>query len=188
VDQGTVSNRDLQAFVETEQNPVPWDRRARLIVRQFGSVEQLAWRKAFRTDLDLYARTIKDILKLDQAPPGRPGPRPALDYDQGIARLSQYMGEDYSLEPFKYAFRSLAGQRSIRSLARKVDLSKTQVHRLLEGDLEPGSYEMSQIAKAFGKHPSFFVEWRAMWITNALVQRLIDNPEASIVLYGKLKG
>lgn len=158
-----------------------------MILSQFGSVERLSWRKAFSSDIDLFGRLVKDILKLDQAQPGRPGPRPALDYDQGVARLRQYMGQDYAIEPFRPAFKHLANGRSIRALARKTGLSKNHIHRLTTGEMEPDVFSMGEIAKAFSKNPSYFMEWRAMWLANAIVNRVMENPEASITLYRKMK-
>jgi transcriptional regulator with XRE-family HTH domain len=179
--------RELTVFQDATRDRIPWDRRAQMILSQFDSVEKLAWRKAFGADIDLFGRLVKDVLKLDQAQPGRPGPRPALDYGQGVARLKQYMGSDYAIEPFRDAFKHLADGRSIRALARKTGLSKNHVHRLTTGEIEPDAYAMTQIAKAFGKNASYFAEWRAMWIANAIVGRLIDNPESSISLYRKMK-
>lgn len=180
-------HRELRVFEDATRDRMPWDRRAQMILTQFNAVDKLSWRKAFGTDIDLFGRLVKDILKLDQAQPGRPGPRPALDYEQGVARLKQYMGTDYAVEQFRDAFRYLANGRSIRALARKTGLSKNHVHRLTTGEIEPDAYAMTQIAKAFDKSPSYFVEWRAMWVANAIVNRLADHPESSIALYRKLK-
>lgn len=177
----------LAPFEQATKDKVAWDRRAALILSQFDSVEKLRWRKAFESDIDLFARLVKDILKLDQAQPGRPGPRPALDYKEGVARLKQYMGQDYALDPFPESLKNLANGRSIRAVARKSGLSKNHIHRLLTGELEPDAYAMSRIAEAFGKHPSYFPEWRDFWITNALVHRLRDHPESSIALYRRFK-
>ena len=178
---------DLSAFEQATKEKAPWDRRAAMISAQFNSVDQLSWRKAFQTDIDLFGRLVKDILKLDQAQPGRPGPRPALDYEQGVARLRQYMGQDYSLDGFRDSLKHLANGRSIRSLARKTGLSKNHIHRLMTGEMQPDAYAMRQIADAFGKHPSYFLEWRSMWIACAIVDRVTLNPEASIALYRKMR-
>lgn len=180
-------HRELSRFENATQDRIPWEKRAQIILNQFDSVSKLSWRKAFRSDIDLFGRLVKDVLKLDQAQPGRPGPRPALDYDQGVARLRQYMGTDYAVEPFRDAYRHLANGRSIRAMARKTGLSKNHVHRLTTGELEPDAYALREIAKAFDKSPSYFAEWRAMWVANAIVDRLVDNPEASIAIYRRLK-
>lgn len=178
---------DLAPFEQATKAKVAWDRRAAMILEQFNSVEKLRWRKAFETDIDLFARLVKDILKLDQAQPGRPGPRPALDYEQGVARLRQYMGQDYAMDEFPVALKALANGRSIRSLARKTGLSKNHIHRLLTGDIEPDAFAMTEIARAFDKHPSFFLEWRAMWVANAIVNRMVSQPESSVALYRRFK-
>lgn len=182
-----MSNRDLTSFEAASEEKLTWDKRAQMILSQFGAVEGLVWNKAFQTDVDLFARLVKDILKLDQAQPGRPGPRPALDYEQGVTRLKQYMGEDYALEAFPEALKYLSNGRSIRAVARRADLSKNHVHRLLTGEVAPDAYAMKQIAEAFGKHPSYFLEWRAMWVANAIVEQMIKQPETSIAVFQKFR-
>lgn len=173
-------------FREANQQKLPWDKRAQLIQERFPSSRDLNWKAAFDRDLNLFGRIMRDILKLDQAAPGRPGPRPSLDQTQATKRLRQFMGQDYSILPFAEAFRILAGERSIRQLARKVDLTKTQVHRLLRNEMEPDAYVMEQVAKAFDKRPSYFLEYRTLVIANALLDRMAYAPESTIGIYRKL--
>jgi transcriptional regulator with XRE-family HTH domain len=162
---------------------MPWDERRRLIQRQFRPEGPLDWGAAFKEDLHLMARILRDILKLGAAEPGRPGPRPAIDYETGIKRLRQLMGTDYALVSFAEAFGSLAGGRSLSHLARRTDISRSQVHRLLRGEAQPTAEEMAKVAKAFDKHPSYFVEFRAAAVAGALHERLMTAPESTIGFY-----
>src|SRR5688500_1790328 len=168
LDPGAVDDKhDLSVFQEANKNKIPLQERQKLIAEKFPDTKDFNWKKAFDNDLDLFARIIRDILKLDQAQPGRPGPRPSIDYGDGVRRLRQFMGQDYALLPFHEAFRILAGDRSVRSLASKLGIDRNQVHRLLTGKVYPGLYDIEVVAKAFGKHPSYFLEYRIQYIANS---------------------
>lgn len=169
--------------VEGKKNP---KERQRLITEQFPSVRDLDWGKAFDNDIDLFGRIIRDILKVEQPQSGRPGPRLALDYDDGIKRLNQIMGEDYTTEPFVLAFERLVGNRSIRQLASKTGLDRNTVFRLLKGKRYPDPYLMETIAKAFSKHPSYFLEYRLHFISGALEGKMKTAPESTINIYRKI--
>jgi transcriptional regulator with XRE-family HTH domain len=177
---------DLSMFEEANKKKIPWDKRAVMIKERFPSTGKLNWNVAFDRDLDLFARIVRDILKLDQAQPGRPGPRPSLDYGQATHRLRQFMGQDYAMLPFPEALKALTGGLSIRKLSEKTGLERNLVHQLLRGEREPDVYAMTQIAKAYEKHPSYFMEYRILFITSAIVGRIEDVPEATINLYRKM--
>lgn len=160
--------------------------RQRLIAENFPSVHALDWNKAFDNDIDLFGRIVRDILKIEQPQSGRPGPRLALEYEEGKHRLDQLMGEDYTTEPFVEAFKYLAADKSIRQLARKVDLDRNLVFRLLKGQVEPDAFVMEQIAGGFSKHASYFLEYRLLRIKEALGKRMQWAPESTIGIYRKI--
>lgn len=165
---------------------VPWEKRARKIRERFPSVDKLNWEAALDHDIDLFGRIVRDILKLEQAVPGRPGPRPSLDINAAIRRLHQLWGDDFTIRPFPEAFRILAGDRSLRHVASVTKLNKDCVHRLLNGELDPDGYHMRMVANAFDKHPSYFLEWRMLYITQAVMSRLAWSPERTIDLFRSL--
>lgn len=181
----------LAPFRELNARRPPWEERAKVIRQQFPSVAELDWRKAFALDIGLFGRIIEDILKADVAAdePGKPGPRPALDYADGVSRLRQLWGLDYSTLPFPQAIKALTRHRgfSFTMLARKTAMSRSKLHRLAQGIEEPTAVELEQIAKAFGKHPSYFTEWRMAFVVAALYDQMEDVPEASIRLYRKMR-
>lgn len=165
---------------------VSWEVRAKKIKEDFPSVQNLDWDKALARDMDLFGRVMRDILKLEQASPGRPGPRPSLDMAAATKRLNQLMGNDYTLLPFKEAFAILANGRSHRHVASMTGLNRNTVQRLLKGDIEPDGFEMAVIAETFGKHPSYFAEYRNLYILNAIISRLEWSPDTAIDIYRKL--
>lgn len=154
---------------------------------QFPSIDGLDWEKAFREDTELYGRFWKDILKFDQAGEGRPGPRPALDPSKANQRYLQLTGEDYVFLPFKDAFRDLIGNTSIRKVCAHTGLDRNLVHRLLRGEAEPDNYEMEIIATAYGKRPSFFLEYRIGFCLMMVHTHMIKYPESSVGPYVKVR-
>jgi len=165
---------------------VSWEIRSQKIRAAFSTVENLDWDRALEKDMDLFGRVIRDVLKLEQASPGRPGPRPSLDTAEATRRLNQLLGKDYTILPFKEAFRVLARDRSTRHLASLTGLNRNTVQRLLKGDMEPDGFEMSVIAETFGKHPSYFAEWRNLYITNAIMERLEWSPDTAVDIFREM--
>lgn len=165
---------------------VPWEERAERIKEQFPTVDKLDWTAALEYDQDLFARILRDILKLEQAVSGRPGPRPSLDMKPAIRRMQQLWGKDFALLPFPQALKALAGNRSMRHLSNKTTLDKSHLNRLLLGQRQPDGYDMRMCAQAFGKHPSYFLEWRLLYIVAAIVRRLEWSPETSVGIFRKL--
>lgn len=178
---------NLNAQEKETGKKVPWKERYELILKEFPSVEAVQWERAFR-DIDLWGRVIKDILRVDQSAETRtgPGPRPVLDEEHSRDRLRQLMGEDFSYAPFRETFQWLAANRSLRHLATKIGISYVMIHRLLTGERQPDLWQMEQIAKAFNKEPSYFVEYRTSYILGALASQLDKSPETSVDLYKKL--
>lgn len=165
-----------------------WADRQRLIEAAFPSTSQLAWERAFKNDSALFGEVLRGILKYDQARKGKPGPRPVANREDSEVRLSQFMGEDYTLDPMPVALKHLKGERSIRGLAAKTGVNYNTIFALLHGKVQPDLLTMTQIAEAFGKHPSYFIEYRLHFVVAAMVEKMQEWPEASIVAYRKLKG
>jgi hypothetical protein len=182
---------DLSAFTadndrwRAERKRVPWEERLEMIEERFPDAMNADWNVVLRDD-DVFARILKDILKVDQIEPGRAGPRPNLDYDRGIQTWREMTGRDYSELPFRQAFQALARMHSLTTVARKTTLSRSKVHRLLQGTDRPTVVELRAIAVGYGKKPAYFAEYRAEYVMAAMAARLADDPEITITLYTKL--
>lgn len=164
----------------------PWADRLKMIHEHFPSTcAKNTWDHAL-SDVDTLGELIRDILRLQQAEPGKSGPRPAPDPKKGVRTLRQITGQDYSVLTFREAFEVLANGYSLTHLARKTGLSRSQVYRLLRGECEPTAGEMKAVAEGFGKPPAYFVEFRTAFIMATLVSQLDAVPEATIGLYRKL--
>jgi hypothetical protein len=163
---------------------VPWEQRIQLIREEFPSTRDPDW-NAILKDPDVFARILKDILKVDQIEEGRAGPRPNLDVERGMRTWKEFRG-DYSELPFVDSFRVLARGNSQRTIARKTGISKTRIVRLQQGDDRPGINDLCVIAEAYNKKPAYFVEYRAEYIVAAIAARLNDEHELTVALYRKL--
>jgi lambda repressor-like predicted transcriptional regulator len=176
---------EINELARRQGKRIPWAERVRLVHEHFPSTVSLDWRKAL-SNPETLPQILRDILRLEQADPGRSGPRPAPDYEEGLKTLRRINGEDYSTIPFHEAFQVLARGYSIRHLSRKTQLSFGALQRYLQGDRQPGMEEMARIARAFGKDPWYFAEYRLQFIVTSIVSKLATAPEATIVLYRKL--
>lgn len=179
---------------------MPWDERYALIRRSFQLGDLIAteseecveaWQKAFDRDDDLLFQIVKDIFKSDQAIPGRPGPRPALDVAKTQPQLDALLGRDYldrpyAMLPFPKVFELMVGKRTLRHVRSMTGLSLPTIHRLLRGEITPTSEMMVRVAEGFKKKPSFFLEWRVGAVASAIVSKLMAAPEKSIPTYESL--
>jgi len=179
---------DLTVFENpTEGKKLSWDTRRKLIKEQFPAVDSLNWESAFRIDVGLLGLIIKDVLKSDQSSLGRPGPRPTLDPKRSVERYNQFIGDDYSYLPMDETLDALKGKTSVRGFAAKTGLDFNQAYRILSGKIAPDVLSMQKIATAYGKHPSFFLEYRVLYILGAIEQNLVLAPESSVSAYIRLK-
>ena len=188
---GRTSRPDLAVFNELNDSErasgvkTPWKLRYELIKEHFPIAERIDWRKAFQ-DLDLYGRLIRDILENDQKANAK-GPRSGFNQEEARARFRQFAGDDYTQLPFVEAFRILAGPRSIRHLQYKLNMKRNSVWKLKAGIKEPDLYTIEQVAKAFNKDPSYFVEYRVAVILGALGDQMSMAPEMTVDLYRRIQ-
>lgn len=183
-------DRDLAPFTEdnakwrSKRRRVPWQHRVEQIEEQFPSVKS-DWNVILRDD-DVFGRLLRDILKIDQIDPGRAGPRPNLDYDRGMQSWRELTGEDFCQLPFPRAFKAITYKQSLTQVARKTGISRSRVDRLLKEQDRPTVDDMRQIAKAYGKKPAFFAEYRTEYIIASMVARLEYEYELTVTIYKKL--
>lgn len=163
-----------------------WQERAKEIYEKFPEVETFDWNTALAEDGTFFALVLRDMIKLDSSAPGRSGPRPTLERADAQEQLDQIFGRDFSLEPFRQALEAMANGASVRSIANRTGLNRNTVHRLRVGEIEPDPWHMEQLARGWGKHPSYFLEWRILYIAKAIATRLEANPESSIRIFKQM--
>ena len=93
----------------------------------------------------------------------------------------------YTMDPFREAMEKLLNGRSQRQFAPKIPMTQSMFSRLLRGDTIPDMATLEHIAKAAKVHPSFFVEWRAMYVSSVIGQVLVDRPNIGVKVYRTLR-
>lgn len=162
-----------------------WEKKFKEIQSQYPDILNEDWSDLLRRDPDIFAKLLGDVLKFK----GRksvPGKRPNLTREEGEKRLLRMADEDFAEGEFREAFRALTANRSIRSIANKTGLGKSYVQRLLKGDQQPTFATMEVIGQAYGKHPSYFREYRVARVLVVIDSLLSSSPETATSWYLKV--
>lgn len=182
---------------KAQRRRVNWTDRLNMLRTHFPESDGLSWQRALR-DNEVFSRVVRDILKAQQHR-GRPeeeqslaGRRPNLTVPSGMQAWRELTGEDYATVPFVEAFRNLTTDRStgkahtLSLIARKTNISRSRVHRLMRGEDQPDLPDMEMIATGYGRKPSYFAEYRAATIAAVITERLGASPEMSASLYQQI--
>jgi hypothetical protein len=102
----------------------------------------------------------------------------------------------FATVPFAQALADALGGRSVNWLATQVGVSQPTLSRMINGvqevmnvkDLRGSMYRLEQIAAALRVHPSYFAEWRRMWIMTLLDSAFTAQPTLSIGVYRRYSG
>jgi DNA-binding phage protein len=183
-----MSSKDLSVFRSLNEGKTAWSERADVIKKSFPSTALLDWYEVFRQDPTILGNILNDVIKLSQERSGKPGKRPSPDEKEAVSKFRRIQDDDYSNETFAQSFKALAANSSVRAVAVKVGVDKSLVHRLLNGQAIPSMDVIEKVAKAYGKHPSYFVEYRVAYIMAIMSHSLSYAPESSVVLYKRVAG
>lgn len=88
--------------------------------------------------------------------------------------------EQYTTDPFPLALEKLLIGRSMRQFAMAVPCNHGTVSRLVAGYVEPDLVMLERVAAAAKVHPSYFCEWRAMFVGRLLTEILLVRPNLGI--------
>jgi hypothetical protein len=105
-----------------------------------------------------------------------------------VEELGKLVSAQYTNEPFGDALKCLLNGRSVRWLAQQLRLHHSQITRIIRGERDivtlrdpAGSmYQIEAIARVLRVHPSYFVEWRRLWIMALLDDAFAAQPHLSI--------
>ena len=165
-----------------------WEEKVATIARLYPKSVMLDWKQVFSQDPAILGRIINDVIKLDQRRVGRPGKRPSLAPNLTAQKLKELQSEDHTNLPFNQALRILANGCTIREIHQKLNISRSHLYNVFEQKTTPSLEVIKQAAQAFGKHPSYFLEYRVAYIVGLLQNKLVNSPESSVVFYKKLAG
>lgn len=161
----------------------PWEQAYERVHRDFPSTRDASW--VFNCPESLLFRLIGDLIRPDRTVEELEVLE-GEELDQEVAEARRALGtffdQSHTTLPFREALEILAGDLSTRELSEKVDINRTRMHRLRNGDVTPGAYDFELIANAYGKDPRYFVEYRALIISRAVWQAMHDNPDRSAVV------
>lgn len=113
-----------------------------------------------------------------------------------VEELLNLVTPQYSNDPFPVALKTALGNRSARWLAKRLNMHFSYVYRLLNGereivDVNDPAHSMARIeaiARELRVHPSYFAEWRRLWIMSLLDSMFEVKPNLSIGVWRKFSG
>lgn len=132
---------------------------------------------------DIYIVTKYDERK--QRGEGRDGRR-TMPRDANLDELWDMITPRFSTQPFALSVRELIGERSLRQFAAKVPMDHRELSRMMRGQTVLTGYWLEQIAKAGKVSPAFFLEYRHLYIADALAAVFSLRPNLGIGVYKKL--
>jgi len=95
--------------------------------------------------------------------------------------------QSYTMDPFPEAMMKLLAGRSARQFAPRVPVHQTHLSRMLRGDQTPDMQMLERIASAAKVHPSYFVEYRAMFVSKLIEKVLTQRPNIGVKAYKDIK-
>lgn len=88
--------------------------------------------------------------------------------------------ERYTTDPFPLALEKLLIGKSMRQFAMAVPCNHGTVSRLVSGQIEPDLVMLERVAGAAKVHPSYFSEWRAIFVGRLITEILLARPNLGI--------
>lgn len=139
-----------------------------------------SWEVTFNQRPDAMHALLADFIKQVHAQPGRVGQRPMPDVEQ--VDFSSLMYGEENVEPIPVVLPKIM-KMSERSLASRLNMSRTQVQRMIRGEYIPDVNELRSLAVVVKRTPVFFVEYRQAMALAACVELIVENPGIATKLY-----
>lgn len=157
------------------------------------TVDRDFWREYLTEHPDVMYRLLGDLYQASRAVAGRrkpPTTKATLD------DIYQLVTPQFSNQPFGEAVKAALGSRSVSWLAQQIHVHHSQVIRLMSGEREivsirdpAGSmFRLEAVARALNVHPSYFLEWRRLWILSLIDDAFAEQPNLSIGVYKRFAG
>jgi hypothetical protein len=145
------------------------------------------WEEYLAEHPDVLHRLLADVY---QATYGAEKP-PTLDDLWAIMATPRFTSQD-----FGDAVLELLGDRSIRWLAQQVGIAHPQLSRYLSGqrpiisvhDHRGSMRRIESVAQALHVHPSYFTEWRRLWIMSLIDSAFASQPSLSVGIFRRFSG
>lgn len=103
---------------------------------------------------------------------------------------------EFAVVPFGQAVLDALGTRSVRSLALQVGIHQSLLTRYMSGERDIVSIRdpldsmsrIEHIARALRVHPSYFEEWRRLWVMSLLDAAFVHQPALSVSVWKRFSG
>ena len=159
------------------------------------SLNEKAWIEFFQTSLGSHSfgRIVGDIYgeiraqeekKKGNVRVGRRATLPVRPFDEVIETV---FPQQYTMEPFHVAFKEILEGRSQKEFAAKVPMSQPSLSRILSGSKRPNMGMIESMATAAHMNPSYFVEYRALWLSKLVMETYIKNPNLLVKTYKQVR-
>lgn len=177
-------------------NQANWDR-AKEMYPSTTNLTTKDWVAFFDRNPDAMHQILGDIFvitKAAQATVKKSGRRPR-HVNGSLDELYTMITPRYATVPFGDAMNDLIGESSIRKFAAKIPMHYWSLIRLMKGerqiinpyDVESSMITLEMIAKAGGVAPSYFLEYRTLYIMKVFRDVFAAKPNATIGLMNKLR-
>ena len=161
------------------------------------SQDKQYWSDVFSRQPDVMYAMLGDlytITKAHESPNVRGGRRARVTGD--LDELWDMLTPQFSVKPFGDALRDVMGNMSLRQFAAAIPMHHRSLARLMDGerqivnkhDPEGSMRQLERIAQVARVHPSYFNEWRRLWIFSTLDDVFAAHPNTSIGLIKKYAG
>lgn len=164
-----------------------WDQvlRDHALVQKTGEAD--FWKAYLAEHPDVLHQLLGDLY---QATRGEETTPPTLD------DLWELVAPRFTNEPFGPAVMGLLNGRSVRWLAKQIHIHNVPLSRVLNGERDVVSVRdpkgsmarIEVIARALRVHPSYFAEWRRLWVMTLIDQAFEAHPHLSVGVYRKFAG
>lgn len=153
------------------------------------------WVELFDERPDVLHQLLGDIYLITKAHRDEPrgGRRRGKAGEGNLTELLEMVTPTFSNKAFPEAIKDLMGGMSVRAFAPRTGIPFQSLQRLINGDrplerlYDPkGSMRLLEQIAAGGKvHPSYFMEWRRLWLMMRLDDALAAKPNLSVGLFRK---
>jgi transcriptional regulator with XRE-family HTH domain len=144
-------------------------------------LNEINWSEVINKNPDVLEGIVGDVVKVD-------GKRRKVSRQDGTRRLNQVYEQDFSERPFQDSFRIICGKDSLRTTAAKTGISYSHVFHLKSGNATPTIEMMENIAIAYNREPSYFLEYRIHFVLASMTDFLMKNPETATAWFNKSRG
>lgn len=145
------------------------------------ALQEINWSEVINKNPDVLEGIVSGMMKVD-------GKRRRISREDGARRLNQVYSQDYSERPFRESFGIICGKDSLRTTASKTGISYSHVFQLKSGNASPTIEMMENIAIAYNREPSYFLEYRIHFVLESMSSFLMKNPETATTWFNKAKG